>query len=426
MLEMLQKMGGSLAVDAAEGETATPPSLQADTAEGTRPTAGQDFPAMDADAEMPDSPSASMAPSSDAKAPRAATTEKLMEEAAGQPAEAVPEEGEGSLSRKEVAALIRDRIAELTRNLSDEAGSASARQANAPATTPGAWQGVMVRPHKESLGADPLPMADLDRLRVLQASALQAGATGKDNAPTLALETDAEVSDGSEGGKTAYLPSAEGSEAAEGEADPGSYGRKEESFKNPDLAVRKEPSALTKEGAPGPQFANALDQARAPENRSAVQRAWSPHQPAFEKNVLDQISRKMSGMGLKSGEELSIQLAPENLGKVRISLELKEGVMSARIGVENESVRQAVESNLAGLRESLEASGVKLQGLNVSVDQRHGSLFNPDGSNAESFFRQQGREGRAGNGGAETAPFESAPESDTGRRLGYNTLEYIG
>src|SRR5690606_31427009 len=131
----------------------------ADTAEGTRPTAGQDFPAMDADAEMPDSPSASMAPSSDAKAPRAATTEKLMEEAPGQPAEAVPEEGEGSLSRKEVAPLIRHRIAELTRNPSDEAGSASARQANAPVTTPGAWLSVKVRPPHIAPGPDPLPQA---------------------------------------------------------------------------------------------------------------------------------------------------------------------------------------------------------------------------------------------------------------------------
>jgi flagellar hook-length control protein FliK len=130
----------------------------------------------------------------------------------------------------------------------------------------------------------------------------------------------------------------------------------------------------------------------------------------------------------KPGDEISIQLSPEHLGKVRVSLEMKEDGMSARIAVENDSVRKQVESNLASLKDALKDQGIQLQGLEVSVDQRHGSLFNPDGSNAESFFRQQGRGEAGGRGGLsdEPAPLDSAPESDTGRRWGYNTMEYIG
>ncbi|MEO6097655.1 MAG: hypothetical protein ABIW76_19155, partial [Fibrobacteria bacterium] len=70
--------------------------------------------------------------------------------------------------------------------------------------------------------------------------------------------------------------------------------------------------------------------------------------------------------------------------------------------------------------------GIKLQGLEVSVDQRQSSLFNPDGRNSESFFHHHGRSHSGTDGLAENIPFTSAPESDTGRRLGYNTMEYIG
>jgi flagellar hook-length control protein FliK len=95
--------------------------------------------------------------------------------------------------------------------------------------------------------------------------------------------------------------------------------------------------------------------------------------------------------------------------------------------VESDHVRKQVEDGLASLKDALANQGIKLQGLEVSVDQRHGSLFNPDGSNAESFFHRQHRGGNGGNEAAqEVAPFESAPETDTGRRWGYNTMEYIG
>lgn len=162
--------------------------------------------------------------------------------------------------------------------------------------------------------------------------------------------------------------------------------------------------------------------------RNPQEAIWTPHQPHIEKNILDQIAKKLNGSAHLNGEEISIQLDPENLGKVRVALGLKDGLMNAKIGVENEHVKKIVEENLQTLRDSLENQGIKIQGMEVNVEQRHSSLFNPDGSNSQMFFNRHGQnsngENRNGNN-SDLAPLELNPESETGRRLGFNTLEYI-
>jgi flagellar hook-length control protein FliK len=196
--------------------------------------------------------------------------------------------------------------------------------------------------------------------------------------------------------------------------------------RNAETAARKDGQPAPKDAGTAPVFQANLEQARTAEHRAGLQRAWEPR-PAFEPSALEQIAKKMSAIGHKNGEEINIQLSPEHLGKVRVSLEMKEGAMTARIAVENDNVRQQMEAGISALKDALENQGIKLQGLEVSVDQRHGSLFNPDGSNSESFFHRNGKGGQgASQDASEGAAFESAPESDTGRRWGYNTMEYIG
>ncbi|MDB5102709.1 MAG: flagellar hook-length control protein [Fibrobacteres bacterium] len=332
-----------------------------------------------------------------------------------------------TVSQKEVAALIMDRMAKL-------AGDASAQQTSmvrpetTPVTTPAGWQGVKVRPQTESIMTDPLPMADLDRLRVMQASALQAAASGRESEkPSFELPGDSGTAETAPESGIAQVTAGDrdSATAEEDDAKADLFGRNGDTARNAETSARKEGPLVAKDGATGPQFHATLDQARSVEHRPGVERAWQPR-PAAEAGVMDQIAKKMTGLGRKDGDEISIQLSPEHLGKVRVALEMKEGAMSARISVENDNVRQQVEAGLAGLRDSLENQGIKLQGLEVSVDQRQSSLFNPDGSNSESFFHRNGRGAQGANGIQETAPFESAPESDTGRRLGYNTMEYIG
>ncbi|MDB5048728.1 MAG: flagellar hook-length control protein [Fibrobacteres bacterium] len=336
---------------------------------------------------------------------------------------------------KEMAALIQDRIEALAgKDAADtkQAGTASIT-GSAPTTTPAGWQGIKVRPQTESVTTQPLPMADLDRMRVLQAAALQAGNTGKEAeaAPASGMAENDSVDATRDIGNSMSVSDRKNDSADAGneglsDGETGLFGRNGDAAKSAEAAARKDGPMASKDGAAGPVFQTNLEQARSVDSRSGVQRAWEPR-PAFEPSALEQIAKKMSAQGHKVGDEINIQLSPEHLGKVRVSLEMKEGAMSARIAVESDSVKQQVEAGIATLRDALENQGIKLQGLEVTVDQRHGSLFNPDGSNAESFFHRNGKGGQGGSQGtAEIAPFESAPESDTGRRLGYNTMEYIG
>jgi flagellar hook-length control protein FliK len=274
-------------------------------------------------------------------------------------------------------------------------------------------------------------MADLDRLRVLQVAAAQS-ATVKD--PSAGAQTDfALESDSVEtSSPTASSASAESGHESTGapgqDAQADLNGGNGEHTAGAGAAASKEGGQAAKGGEAGPQFHQVLDQARAAEHRPAIAAGAETRGETHGAAMLEQITRKLALAARKPGDEISIQLSPEHLGKVRVSLEMREDGMSARIAVENDSVRKQVEANLASLKDALKDQGIQLQGLEVSVDQRHSSLFNPDGSNAESFFRRQGRGEGGGRGGRndESAPLEAAPESDTGRRWGYNTMEYIG
>jgi flagellar hook-length control protein FliK len=338
-----------------------------------------------------------------------------------------------ALSRKELARLVEGRIAGLERAAQAAQTAPAHGTAQAPSVTPREWQGVQARAHAEGPSPDPMPMADLDRLRVMQAAAAQS-APAKDQGAAMhtdfALESDSVEPASPTGTASASEAGRESSGTPDRDAQADLNGG------NGDHAAGAAPAGSPKDGAQAakggetaPQFHQVLDQVRASDHRPAAAPGAEPRAEAHGAAVLDQIARKLTvSAARKPGDEISIQLSPEHLGKVRVSLEMKEDGMSARIAVENDSVRKQVEANLGALKDALRDQGIQLQGMEVSVDQRHGSLFNPDGSNAESFFRRQGRGEGGGRGGREdeSSPLEAAPESDTGRRWGYNTMEYIG
>lgn len=327
------------------------------------------------------------------------------------------------LSRGELAELLAGRATGLAQAATTEQAQVQV-SAQAPTTTPKEWQGIQVRPQAEGPGTEPLPMADLDRLRVMQSAAMQAGGKSEITDVDLSLESDSQ-----EPLAIDEAAAISGEAGADGEpnAQEDLSGRNGDRTGAADLSVRKDGPLVARDGANGPQFMQSLDQARSVDHRAGIKRGMEPRAAGPEAGVLEQIARKMAAGAHKHGDEISIQLSPEHLGKVRVSLEMKDGVMAARIAVESDAVKKQVEAGLSTLKEALQNQGIQLQGMEVSVDQRHANLFNPDGSNAESFFHRNGRSGAHGEGRpAEAAPFEAAPEADTGRRWGYNTMEYIG
>lgn len=134
-----------------------------------------------------------------------------------------------------------------------------------------------------------------------------------------------------------------------------------------------------------------------------------------------QVAHKIQYM-VHNGEGRAIlRLDPPELGHIEIQVESSPGEMRVQMKVENESVKQIMESSVSGLRESLEQQNVKLEKLEVQVDQ---SKADAQAKGQENLFRQKhGNKGGRGTRFAEV--IVEQPQSDTGRRLGYNTMELI-
>lgn len=64
---------------------------------------------------------------------------------------------------------------------------------------------------------------------------------------------------------------------------------------------------------------------------------------------------------------IEMQLNPESLGKVLLSIHAKEGVMTANFTVQSEEARYAIESQMMILRESLEEKEIKVEAVEVTV-----------------------------------------------------------
>lgn len=75
-----------------------------------------------------------------------------------------------------------------------------------------------------------------------------------------------------------------------------------------------------------------------------------------------QVIMKEAGQG-----EIRLVIRPPELGRVRILLEMDQGHIAGRILVDNQSVRQVVEQNLAALQRAFQEAGLEMGDLEVST-----------------------------------------------------------
>lgn len=99
-------------------------------------------------------------------------------------------------------------------------------------------------------------------------------------------------------------------------------------------------------------------------------------QPVKSADVINQIVEQVKVHMSQDNTSLEMQLYPEHLGKIQISVVAKDGVMTARIVAENEAAKQAIEQGLTNLKEALEQQNLKVEAIEVMVstagfDQRN-------------------------------------------------------
>lgn len=117
---------------------------------------------------------------------------------------------------------------------------------------------------------------------------------------------------------------------------------------------------------------------------------------------------------IRQGDKNSIVLKidPENLGTVKIALDITDKLVHANIEVENESARKLMENNLNQLYNSLNQSGVQLNSINIS-------LANQEQKQAKAQHSKR-------------KPFNIEIDKDSDdtstmrqKQMGYNTYDYL-
>lgn len=81
------------------------------------------------------------------------------------------------------------------------------------------------------------------------------------------------------------------------------------------------------------------------------------------RQIIDQIKVSVD----KNVQSMEVQLNPENLGKVHINVEAKDGVMQAKIIAETEAAKNAIENNIAILKENFSNNELKVEAIEVMV-----------------------------------------------------------
>ena len=84
-------------------------------------------------------------------------------------------------------------------------------------------------------------------------------------------------------------------------------------------------------------------------------------------DIVNQVVEKLQSSMQDGQTTLEMQLNPERLGKMLVSVTSREGVMTANFTVQNEEARAALESQIISLRENLEQRNLKVDAGEVSV-----------------------------------------------------------
>ena len=108
------------------------------------------------------------------------------------------------------------------------------------------------------------------------------------------------------------------------------------------------------------------------EEAVGVESAKKAHaMPSAERmNIFNQVVESAKVVLQEGKSEMTLQLKPENLGRLSVEIVTERGMMVARFEAESQQVKEIIESSLSQLKDALESQGLNVQGFSVSVSQQ--------------------------------------------------------
>ncbi|OQZ04910.1 MAG: hypothetical protein B6D34_01375 [Candidatus Brocadia sp. UTAMX1] len=148
----------------------------------------------------------------------------------------------------------------------------------------------------------------------------------------------------------------------------------------------------------------------------------------LQNSILEQLIQKISLVNHVDRSEIKVHLTPPELGNVKIHFTEKNDEIEAKIFVENAEVRAAIENNIHRLKESVAASGLEIQKLEVFI--QHDIIFKEKYSeNSESKNQQyyQGKNHGVNNEGCseQRNNISNEMKNESGRRTSNLMVDYI-
>jgi flagellar hook-length control protein FliK len=83
--------------------------------------------------------------------------------------------------------------------------------------------------------------------------------------------------------------------------------------------------------------------------------------------IMEQIAEQIKIVVTPDTTSMEMQLNPENMGKIHLHISSEEGVVSAQFIATNDVVKEALETQMAVLRENLTQAGVKVDAIEVTI-----------------------------------------------------------
>lgn len=108
-------------------------------------------------------------------------------------------------------------------------------------------------------------------------------------------------------------------------------------------------------------------------------------------DIVRQVSEQIRSTVDDTKTTMEMQLNPERLGKVLLTVSAKEGVMTANFKVQSEEAKQALESQMFQLKETLESKNLKVESVDVQISDFSFSQSNEAESQMKENYEKQGK-----------------------------------
>ncbi len=111
------------------------------------------------------------------------------------------------------------------------------------------------------------------------------------------------------------------------------------------------------------------------------------------KDVFDQIVDGMKVAVTDNKTSMTLQLQPENLGKIALNLTSEHGVLTGHFVAESEVVKEAIEANLAQLKTQLQQQGLNINEIKITVGDSQAFFAGKEQqeSQQQSMFKKQSK-----------------------------------